>query len=164
MKIFIIKKYDLREQYRFFVSLLTLSAFVYLQKRNITHLLKLSGSKSQCNCNERIISTGRTYCIEFVLNSLPSLVKITSYFIQRIFDCFFLSAVPVLIRIFQKFTDIFIITLLSIWSKDLVNFRYGKTAILLCRSTQDNISHNIKCSIQCLRLIVPDITHLKSAF
>ena len=37
-----------------------------------------------------------------------------------------------------------------------------KPTILLTCCTQHNISYYIKCSIQCLRLIIPQISHLKS--
>ena len=135
MKVFIIEENNLREQYRFLVTFLALSALVHFKKRNITHFLELTCSETKCHGDKRIVSTGRTYGIELVLNSLPSLVKVSAHLIQCILDCFFFSAAPALIGIFQKFTDIFVIALLRIRSEDLIHFRYSKSTILLCRCT-----------------------------
>ena len=123
MQILIIQKYDLREKNRLLMAFLTLTALVHLQKRNITHLLELTGSKAKCHCVKRIVSTGRTYSIGLVLNTLPSLVKVSAHLVTRILDCFFFSAAPALISISQKFTDIFVIALLRIRPEDLIHFR-----------------------------------------
>ena len=163
MDIFIIKEYDFREEYRFLASCLTLSAFMHFKKRNTCHLLELLCSKSKSYSYKWIIPSGRSDCIQLILNPLPSLVKISADFVKRILDRTFFTSCPALVRVFHKFLDIFIVTLLCIRCKDLVYFRYCESAILLRSSAQDNITHNIKRSIQCLRLIVPYISHLKSA-
>ena len=163
MKILIIQKYDLREKNRLLMAFLTLTALVHLQKRNITHLLELTCTKSECHSNKRIVTTGRTYRIQLVLDSLPSLIKISPDFVQRVLDSSLFSAGPVLVGVFHKFADVFVITLLCVWSEDLVDLRHCKATVLLCCCTQDDITHDIKCSIQCLRLVVPDIPHLETA-
>ncbi len=90
MKIFVIEEYDLREQYRFLVSGFYPVLPDELQEGNRTHLLKLLSSKTKCHCNKRIISSGRTYGIQLVLNSLPSLVIIPADLIKGILDRSFL--------------------------------------------------------------------------
>ena len=97
MDIFIIKKNDLREKYRFLTVFLALSAFVYLKEGNTCHFLKLFRSQSQSYRYERIVSSGRTYSIQLIFNSLPSLIKLSSDFIQSIFNGTFLASAPVLI-------------------------------------------------------------------
>ena len=63
MNFFVIKKYNLRKQYRLFVPRFTLSALMHMQQRNIAHLCKPFLSKSKGYCHKRIISTGRSYRI-----------------------------------------------------------------------------------------------------
>ena len=63
MNLFVIKKYNLRKQYRLFVPRFTLSALMHMQQRNIAHLCKPFLSKSKGYCHKRIISTGRSYRI-----------------------------------------------------------------------------------------------------
>ena len=162
MDLLVIKEHDLREKHRLLMTCLTLSALMDFQERNSTHLLKLLSPQSQSHCNKRIIASGRTNRIQLVLNSLPSLVVLSSYFIKSILYCFLLAALPALIGVFHKFGNIFIIALLGIWRKDLIYLRHCKSTVLLCCCTEDNITHNIKSSIQSLRLVIPYITHLKT--
>ena len=42
--------------------------------------------------------------------------------------------------------------------------RNCKSAVLLCCSAQDNVSHHIECRVESLRFVVPDISHLKAIF
>ena len=163
MDLFVIKEYDLREKYRFLVSGLTLSSLMDLKKGNRTHLLKLLGSETKCHRNKRIITSGRTDGIQLVLNSLPALVIIPADLIKSILNSSLLTATPALIRVFHKFGNIFIIALLCIRCQDLINLRHCKATILLCCCTENDIPHNIKGCIQSLRLVIPDIAHLKTA-
>ena len=163
MDLFVIEEYDLRKQYRFLMSGFSLASLMNFKERNRTHLLKLLSSKTKCYCNKRIIASGRTNRIQLILNSLPSLVIIPADFVKGILDRTFLAAAPALIGVFQKFGNIFIIALLRIRCQDLINFRNGKTTVLLRRCAEDDIAHNIKGCVQSLRLIIPDITHLKTA-
>ena len=51
---------------------------------------------------------------------------------------------------------------LRIRLQDLIYARHGKSSVLLACRTQYDISDHIKCRIQRLWLIVPQISHLKS--
>ena len=77
---------------------------------------------------------------------------------------FFLGSLPGGICIFQELFLIFPVALLCVGRQNLIRLRYGKTAVLLGRGAQDDITHDVESRIQGFRLIVPDITHLKSAF
>ena len=162
MDLLVIKEYDFREKYRFLMSGLPLSSLMDLKKGNRAHLLKLLGSETKCHRNKRIISSG-TDGIQLVLNSLPSLVIIPADLIKSIFNSSLLAATPALIRVFHKFGNIFIIAFLCIRCQDLINLRHCKATILLCCCTENDIPHNIKGCIQSLRLVIPDIAHLKTA-
>ena len=94
MNSLIIEEYDLREQYRFFIARLSLSSLMYLKKGNITHLCEPFLSKTHGHGHEGIISSGRTNGVQFVFDSLPSLIKITAYLIHGIFFCLFLCTFP----------------------------------------------------------------------
>lgn len=51
------------------MAFLTLTALVHLQKRNITHLLELTCTKSECHSNKRIVTTEEPTV--FSLYSIP---------------------------------------------------------------------------------------------
>ena len=146
------------------MALLALSVFVDLEKGDGNHLLEHARSKAEGHGNERIITAGRSNSVQFILNSLPSLIALSSYFVDRILDGFLLCTLPGCVGIFQELFYVVIIALLCVRSKDLVHLRHGKAAVLLCSGAEDDIAHDIKCGVECLRLVVPDISHLETAF
>ena len=146
------------------MAFFALSVFVDLKKGDGNHLLEHARSKAECHGNERIITAGRTDRVQFIFNSLPALVALSSYLVDCVLNGFFLCSLPGGIGVFQEFFDVVIITLLRVRSKDLVHLRYGKAAVLLCSGTENNISHNVKCRVECFRLVVPDISHFEAAF
>ena len=44
--------------------------------------------KAEGHGNERIITAGRSNSVQFILNSLPSLIALSSYFVDRILMAF----------------------------------------------------------------------------
>ena len=163
MKLFVVQENDLREQNRLFVPGLSLAALVNFQKRDIAHLLEFRSAETDGHSHERIIPAGGPDRVQLVLDPLPSLVKISADLVKSIFHCPLLPSVPALVGILQELTDVFVVALLRVRSKDLIHLRHRKTAVLLCRRAQDYISHNVEGGIQSLRLVVPDISHLKAA-
>ena len=88
MNVLVIQKYDLREKAPVsYVLFFTLSAFVHFKKRYTCHLLKLLSSQSKSYCHKRIISSGRSHCVQLILDSLPSLVKVSADLVKCILDC-----------------------------------------------------------------------------
>ena len=83
---------------------------------------------------------------------------------HHILDGFLLCTLPGCVGIFQELFYVVIVALLCVRSKDLVHLRHGKAAVLLCSGAEDDIAHDIKCGVECLRLVVPDISHLETAF
>ena len=146
------------------MAFLALSVFVDLEKGDGNHLLEHARSKAEGHGNERIITAGRSNSVQFILNSLPSLVKISADFVKRILNRTFFTSCPALVGIFQELFYVVIVALLCVRSKDLVHLRHGKAAVLLCSGAEDDIAHDIKCGVECLRLVVPDISHLETAF
>ena len=161
---FVIQEYDLREKHRLFMAFFALSSLVYFQEGDGDHLLKHFGSKSQRHGDKRVVSAGRTYGIQFVFNTLPSLVTLAANLVHRVFHRFFFASFPGWIGVFQKLLYIMVIALLCVRRQDLIHLRHSKSAVLLCRRTQHDISHDVKCGIQALGLVIPYISHLKSAF
>ena len=136
---------------------------MHIEEGNAAHLLKTFCSKPQCHSHKRIISSGGTDGIELVLNPLPALVKVAVYLVIRVLFSPVLCMLPLRVHIFQKFFFIFSVAFLCIRGQNLIHLRHRETAVLLGSGAQDNIPHNVKCGVQCLRLVVPDIAHLKSA-
>ena len=84
MDLLVIEKDDFGEQHRLPVSCLSLPLFVHIEEGNAAHLLKAFRAQSQSHGHKWIVTSGGTDCIELILNSLPSLIKITLYFIVGI--------------------------------------------------------------------------------
>ena len=163
MKVLIIEENDLRKEHRLFIALLPLSALMHFKKRNRNHLCEFIRAQSQCDRHKRIITARRTDGIQFVLDPLPALVAVTADLILRILKRFLFRTLPGSICVLHKFFLIFFKALLSIRSQDLIHLRHRESAVLLSSRTQDNVSHNVERRVQRLRLIVPDISHLKTA-
>src|SRR5699024_174296 len=145
------------------MTLFALSSFVNLQQGEGNHLLKMAGAKTQCHGNKGIISPGRSHRIQFIFNSLPSLVAVAANLIHGIPAGDFLPAFPAFVGILQKLIIIFIVALLSVGPENLIYLRYREPAVLLRRRTQDDIAHDVKGGIQSLWFVIPDITHLETA-
>lgn len=84
------------------MAFLALSVFVDLEKGDGNHLLEHARSKAEGHGNERIITAGRSNSVQFILNSLPSLIALSSYFVDRILDGFLLCTLPGCVGIFQE--------------------------------------------------------------
>ena len=50
----------------------------------------------------------------------------------------------------------------SVGLQNLINFGNGESTILLCCGGQDNITQHIKGRVETLRLVIPNVAHLKS--
>ena len=94
MDILIKQKYDFREQNRFFMTCFSLTFPMYIEKGNSDHLLKSSRTQTKRHSHKRIISAGRAYRVEFILNSLPALITVSADFLPGIRQCFFFSSFP----------------------------------------------------------------------
>lgn len=97
VKVFVIQKYDLGEKHRFFVSRTSLAGPWTFNREMDAIFSNRPVPKSQGHSNKGIVSSGRTYSIQLIFNSLPSLIKLSSDFIQSIFNGTFLASAPVLI-------------------------------------------------------------------
>ena len=159
----VIQEDNLREEHRLFRPRLPLSFLMHLQKRDVAHFRKAFLPKPHGHGHKGIVASGGAHRIQLVLDPLPALIKISADLLHGVDLRLLLHALPVRIRIGEKFLLIFGIALLGIGSQYLVHLRHRKAAILLSRRTQDDISHDVKRRVQRLRLIVPHISHLKPA-
>ena len=165
MKILIIQKYDLREKNRLFMArsypvrpCAPAEGKYYTSSRTVLYQVRVSQSQTDSHHGKNLPYSACTRFPAIPDQNLFGLCP-CAYSIASLF-----SAGPVLDRqYFINSLTVFVITLLCVRSEDLVHLRHCKAAVLLCCCTQDDISHDIKCSIQCLRLVVPDIPHLKTA-
>ena len=143
------------------------------QNRFRCHFLHDSCSKAKGNRYKWIVAPGRCNGIQFDLYPLITLLHLTFYLSVRIcFGAFvnvkslgrrriYISTFNFLIDILIFF-QIFLKGFLCIGTQHFIDLRYCKAAILLGSCHKNDISHNIKSSIQCLWFVVPDIPHLKA--
>ena len=79
MKVFIIQKYDLREQHGLSVIFFALSLAAHIQHADGRLLSKTSGADPCGDRDERIIATARCHGIKLIFPSLEALLKITHH-------------------------------------------------------------------------------------
>ena len=140
------------------MSGLPLSFSANIQKGDGGQLCKSAGSGSGGNGDKGIITTAGCHGIKLIFPSLESLFHL---FFQVFHGC------PGSLFLFQFQRQIFIqMTLIGFFRIRLqqqIHAGHGKTAVLLSGCTEHNITDDVKGHIQCLGLVIPDITHFKSA-
>ena len=139
------------------MTCLALSLFAHLQ-HGLSHQLAVFAGPGACRHGDKgVIAPAGRNRIELVLPSLEALLHL----LLQILPCHLLdlllcqSQIPVLL-------DQLLVRLLCIRLQDLVHAGHRKAAVLLARRAQDDISDHIEGRIQCLRLVVPEIPHLKA--
>ena len=158
MQILIVQEHDFREKYRLLALFLALPFSSDIQHGNGSQLSKPAGTSTCGNGNKGIITTAAGYCIELVLPSLEALLELSYYICITFCFCsvFINSHTSILF-------NISVIRLLSIRLQNQIHTWYGKATVLLTGCTEYNIADNVKSNIQALRLIIPDISHFKTA-
>lgn len=126
VNVLIVEEDDLREKHGFFISRLALTAHMHVQKSDRSHFFKAFHTQADGHGNEGIISSGGTDRVEFILNALPALVKVTFYLVHGVLLGFFLGSLPGGICIFQELFLIFPVALLCVGRQNLIRLRYGK--------------------------------------
>ena len=129
-----------------------------VQHRDSGHLREAACSGSRCHGDKRVVTAAGGNRVKLVLPSLESLFHLALNVVPCHFFCLLLIEAKVNIL-----CDILSVRFLRVRRQDILHVRHRKTAILLACGTQDNIADNVKGHIQGLRLVVPDISHLKSA-
>ena len=158
MEFFVIQKYQFREQHRFFMSFLSLAFTADFQHGDGSHFRKTAGAGSRCHGNKRIIPTAGRHRIEFIFPPLESLFHISFHISPGHFFRLFLAQTQIFI-----FFNVFLIRFFRIRSQDLFHTGNGKSAILLAGCAEYNVSDHVECHVKGLRLIIPEISHFKTA-
>ena len=157
VQVLVVQKYDLREQNRLFVALLTLTLAADVEHGDGSKLRKAARAGAHRHGDKRIIAAAGCDRVEFVLPALEALLKL----VQDIrHDGFFDR-----LRIKAERTVFFgqhFIAALGIRLEQQINARHSKAAVLLTCRRKHDIADDIERDIECFRLIVPQIAHLKA--
>ena len=135
-----------------------LSALAHLKHGHGGKLCKPARSGTGSHRDKRIISPAASHRVKFVLPALKSLLVLSDY----IFVGFLFRLLPVYAQ-----SDILFhsmpIRFLGIGLQDHVHAGYCKAAVLLAGRAEHDIPDDIESHIQRLGLVIPDISHLKTA-
>ena len=159
VKLFIIQESQFGEEDGFLVAGFALTASADFQSHFRSHQAETRCINAKADSNERIVATAAADSIETILPRLEALLKITAYLFQTISLGIFIGRSNVCnVAIF---CNVFVETLFGIRGKNGVDARDCKTTVLASSGGDRDIGDDVKSNVECFRLVVPHVTHLK---
>ena len=158
VQVFVVEEDQLREKHRLLAPLLALSAATDGEDRLRRHLCKAVAAEAEGHGDERIVAAAGRHGVELVFPALEALMKVVCKVLYRLFLTARLVKAERAVLL-----HILVVAARGVLRQNLVRLGHGEAAVLLAGRAEHNVADDVKRDIERLRLVVPEVAHLKAA-